>query len=174
MVKKATNELGKIDILVNNASSAWDVGDYTEISHEHWKDVLAAQIDGAFLTMKYIVPGMRERGWGRIIHIALSGVLGMESMSYVAPDYCLGKAARAWMTTAFGLQEFKNGITANCIEPGATDHMTFDDALKAAKGDYLQWQQRKNPAAHDIAGIILFLCSEAGRFVSGSRIRLPT
>jgi len=174
MVEKAGNEFGRIDILVNNASSAWDPRDYTEISHEHWQEVLAAQIDGAFLTMKYIVPGMRERGWGRIIHIALSGVLGMESMNRLAPDYCLGKAARAWMTTAFGLQEFKKGITANCIEPGPTDHMAFDDALEAARGDGAKWQRRKKAAAHDVAEIILFLCSEAGRFISGSHIRLPT
>ncbi len=174
MVKQATDEFGKIDILVNNASSAWDPRDYTEIDHEHWQEVLAAQIDGAFLTMKYIVPGMRERGWGRIIHVALSGVLGMESMSHLAPDYCLGKAVRAWMTTAFGLQEFKKGISVNCIEPGPTGHMAFDDALHAARGDCSQWQKRKTVAAHDIAEIILFLCSEAGRFISGSRIRLPT
>ena len=52
--------------------------------------------------------------------------------------------------------------------------MKCNGAVRAAKGDYSKWQQRKNAAAHDIAEIILFLCSEAGRFISGSRIRLPT
>jgi NAD(P)-dependent dehydrogenase (short-subunit alcohol dehydrogenase family) len=117
---------------------------------------------------------MRERGWGRIVNISLSGVLQMEKMKHLAPDYCLGKAARAWMTTAFGLQEFPRGLTVNCIEPGPTEHMSFDDALKAAKGDYSCWQDRKNTTAHDIAEIIAFLSSEAGRFISGSTIRLPT
>ena len=77
------------------------------------------------------------------------------------------------MTTAFGLQEFKQGITVNCIEPGPTAHMSFEDALKAAKGDYSSWQQRDGACAHDVAEAIAFLCSEAGRFISGSTIRLP-
>ena len=174
MVEQAEDQFGAIDVLVNNASSAWDPRDYTEISFDHWKEALAGQIDGAFLTMKYIVPGMRRRGWGRVVHIGMAGVLRMESAAGVAPDYCLGKAARAWMTTAFGLQELGNGITVNCIEPGITAHMTFQDALEAAKGDYSKWKDRQGAVAHDVAEIIRFLCSEAGRFVSGSTISLPT
>ena len=173
MVEKAMNEFGTIDILVNNAGGGWEPRDYTEIPFEHWKEVLAVEIDGAFLTMKHIVPGMRKRQWGRIIHIGLDNARRMQNMASVAPDYCLGKAARAWMTTAFGLQEFRQGITVNCIEPGPTAQMSFADALKAAKGDYSDWQQRDGSCAHDVAEAIVFLCSEAGRFVSGSTIRLP-
>jgi 3-oxoacyl-[acyl-carrier protein] reductase len=173
MVEKAVSEFGKIDILVNNAGGGWEPRDYTEIPFEHFKEVLAAEIDGAFLTMKHIVPGMRKRKWGRIIHIGLDNALRMQNMAGVAPDYCLGKTVRAWMTTAFGLQEFKQGITVNCIEPGPTAHMSFEDALKAAKGDYSNWQQRDGSCAHDVAETIAFLCSEAARFISGSTIRLP-
>ncbi|HIJ64709.1 MAG TPA: SDR family oxidoreductase [Candidatus Hydrogenedentes bacterium] len=173
MVEKAVGEFGKIDILVNNACGAWDIRDYTKIDFEHWKEVLSAEIDGAFLTMKHIVPGMRKRRWGRIVNIGLNGVLRMDSTKHVAPDFCLGKAARAWMTTAFGLREFCRGITVNCIEPGLIPHMTFEDALDAAKGDCAKWKQRESAVSHDIAEIIAFLCSEAGRFVSGSTIRVP-
>ncbi|MHA2400907.1 MAG: SDR family NAD(P)-dependent oxidoreductase [Promethearchaeota archaeon] len=174
MVNAALEAFGSVDILVNNAGGGWEIKDYTVISLEQWKNVLSAEIDGAFLTMKYIVPKMRERKWGRIIHIGLSGALGMERMTYVAPDYCLGKAVRNWMTTAFGLQEFSKGITVNCIEPGPTAQITYENAIKAVKGDYSTWQQRKKCNPHDIAEIIAFLCSEAGRFISGSTIRLPT
>ena len=52
--------------------------------------------------------------------------------------------------------------------------MTFQDALEAAKGDYSKWKDRQGAVAHDVAEIIRFLCSEAGRFVSGSTISLPT
>jgi 3-oxoacyl-[acyl-carrier protein] reductase len=191
MVGAACKEFGQVDILVNNAGGDWDVRDYTDISFEHWKTVLSAEIDGAFLMMKHIVPGMRKRQWGRIIHIGLDGILRSDGMSGLAPDYCLGKAARAWMTTAFGVQELSKGITVNCIEPGPTAHMTFEDALKAAGGDYsglevaaldpesrevlwrAPWRSRQKPTCHDVAEIIAFLCSEAGRFISGSTIRLP-
>jgi NAD(P)-dependent dehydrogenase (short-subunit alcohol dehydrogenase family) len=77
------------------------------------------------------------------------------------------------MTTAFGIQELNKGITLNCIEPGPTAHMPFEDAFKAASGDYSAWWQRERATCHDIAEIIAFLCSEAGRFISGSTIRLP-
>ena len=174
MVAQAQEELGPIDILVNNAGGAWHVRDYLDIPHQEWRDVLAAEIDGAFLTMKHLVPGMRERGWGRVVHIGMTNPLGLVDMKGLAPDYCLGKAVRAWMTTAFGLQEFSAGVTVNCIEPGLTAHMALDDALAAAKGDYSQWSRRAESTAHDIAEIVAFLCSDAGRFISGSLIRLPT
>ena len=173
MVQQAVKELGKIDILVNNAGGDWVPCDYTEIPFNHFKDVLSAEIDSTFLTMKYVVPEMRHRKWGRIIHIGLDGAMQMRDMAGVAPNYCLGKAARAWMTTAFGLQELKHGITVNCIEPGPTAHMNFEDALKAAKADYSSWQQRNSTCAHDVAEAVAFLCSEAARFISGSIIRFP-
>ena len=173
MVAAACGEFGKIDILVNNAGGAWDARDYTEIDLNHFKKVLATEIDGAFLTMKHVVPGMRERRWGRIVHISLTFALWMDSVKGMAPDYCLGKAARSWMTMAFGSQEFKHGITVNCIEPGVTPPLEFDEALKAAAGNYSSFGKREQANCHDVAEIIAFLCSDAGRFVSQSFIRLP-
>jgi 3-oxoacyl-[acyl-carrier protein] reductase len=173
MVRAAERKFGRVDILVNNAGGGWNVRDYTEIPLNEWKQVLADEIDGAFLLMKHSVPGMRRRKWGRIIHIALNGVLQTESLEGLAPDYCMGKAARAWMTTAFGLQESARGITVNCIEPPTTPYPTFEEAVKAARGEWSQWRKRKAANSHDIAEIVAFLCSEAGRFVSGSTVRLP-
>ena len=173
MVERAIDELGHVEILLNNAGGGWHMGDYADIEPEQWRDVLAAEIDGAFWTMKYCLPGMRERGRGRIVHIALSGTPSTESVAWLSADYALGKAVRAWMTNAFGLGEFGKGITVNCIEPCPTAHMSFEDALAAARGDGDAWRARTAPQAHDIAEIVAFLCSEAGRFISGSHIRLP-
>jgi 3-oxoacyl-[acyl-carrier protein] reductase len=174
MIAAAVREFGRVDILVNNTGGDWSICDYTDIDFEHWKAVLSAEIDSAFLMAKHVVPIMRDHRWGRIINIGLDGALRLESMKGVAPDYCLGKAARAWMTTAFGIQELIKGITVNCIEPGPTAHMAFEDAFRAASGDYSTWRQRERATCHDVAEIIAFLCSESGRFISGSTIRLPT
>jgi len=72
------------------------------------------------------------------------------------------------------LQEYEYNITVNCIEPGGTGRVPFDEALKIVQGDSLEWKERKNAHPHDVAEIILFLCSEAARFISGSHIRLPS
>ena len=77
------------------------------------------------------------------------------------------------MTTALGMQEFARGITVNCIEPGLTEHVTFEYALAAVRNNASEWRERKKPCAHDVAEIVGFLCSDVGRFVSGSTIRLP-
>ena len=102
MVAEALNEFGKIDILVKNAGGGWNVCDYTEIPLDQFKDVVSAEIDGAFLMMKHIVPEMRKQKSGRIINIGLDNALKMQGTAGLAADYCLGKAARTWMTTALG------------------------------------------------------------------------
>jgi 3-oxoacyl-[acyl-carrier protein] reductase len=165
MVKKATDEFGKIDILVNNASGPWVMRDYTEIPLKEWREATSAQIDGAFLMMKYVVPGMRQRRWGRVIHLGMSGALHMTGVAGAAPDYCLGKAA-------LGSQEFGKGITVNCVEPGPIEHIDLDEALEAATGDAPTGQERKRAGPQDVAEVVSFLCSDAGRFVSGSTIRI--
>lgn len=173
MIEKTLSEFGRIDILVNNAGGGWNVCDYTEMPLEQFKDVLAAEIDGAFLIMKYAVKEMRKQKSGRIINIGLDNALNMQATAGLAADYCLGKAARTWMTTAFGLQELKNGITVNCIEPGPNEHMSFEDALAAAKQGGIKDRKTEKCCAHDVAEIIAFLCSDNARFISGTAVRLP-
>jgi 3-oxoacyl-[acyl-carrier protein] reductase len=172
MVKAAEKAFGAVDILVNNAGGDWQIQDYTKIPLDHWRSVLAAEIDGAFLLMKHVVPGMRERHWGRVIHLSMERSLQFGSMKGVAPDYCLGKAVRAWMTNAFGHDELAHGITMNCLEPGIIGHLGFDEALAMARGDAEAWPQRTGPTPHDAAEIVAFLCSETGRFVTASEIRV--
>jgi len=188
MVEAACTEFGQVDILVNNAGGDFVCRDYTKLDLGEWKDVLAVEIDGAFLTMKHTVPGMRTRRWGRVVHIGLEGVFRHPGAP--APGYCLGKAARSWMTEAFGPRELKNGVTMNCIEPGLTPGLSLEDAARAARGEHVNseitalhpssgtswrgaWEERPGPVCHDVAELIAFLCSETARFVSGQVISLP-
>ena len=165
LASAAREAFGAIDILVNNAGGDWIVRDCTEIDFAHWRKVLAAEIDATFLLLRSVLPEMRQRRWGRIIHISMDGALMLQTMARRAPDYCLGKAVRSWMTTAWGLQEFDTGITVNCIEPGLTEHMTFEAALEAARGEDASWRQRTKVTSHDIAEAVAFLCSEEARFL---------
>jgi 3-oxoacyl-[acyl-carrier protein] reductase len=189
MVEAGKNEFGGVDILVNNAGGLWHSSDCTKVDIEEWRSTLAAEIDGALLTMKHVLPGMRKRRWGRIIHMGLEGVFRHPGAP--GPAYCLGKAARSWMAEAFAPTDFKRGITMNCIELGWTNGLDLEDAVRLAKGKHLdveittyspvdrekkwqgRWRDRQSPVCHDIGEIVAFLCSDCGRFISGNQIRLP-
>jgi len=170
MVNAGGKKFGAIDILVNNAGGDWLIQDATEIEPNHWRSVLQVEIDGAFYCIKYVLPGMRAKKWGRIINISLESALNWTG--YLAEDYALGKAARTWMARAWAKHEIKNGITINAIEPGPIASMTLEKAIDAVKNG-TAWRERKKPVAHDIAEVIAFLCSEKSRFISGSVFVFP-
>jgi NAD(P)-dependent dehydrogenase (short-subunit alcohol dehydrogenase family) len=170
MIDSGMEKFGAIDILVNNAGADWLIQDITEIRPDHWRSVLQAEIDGAFYCIKYVLPRMRERTWGRIINISMEDALNWSH--YLAEDYALGKAARTWMVRAWAGHEMKHGITINAIEPGPIAHMTLQEAIDAVKNG-AAWRERKKPAAHDIAELVTFLCSEKSRFISGSVFVFP-
>ncbi len=170
LVATTEKTFGRIDILVNNAGGGWNIRDYTKMEPEQWQTVLSGEIDSTLLLLKYVVPGMRERRWGRIIHLGLERVTQLLSVSGVAPDYCLGKAARSWITTALGVQEMKNGITVNCIAPGITPALSsLEQAVKYAVHG-AAWWTHPYLCPQDIAEGIAFLCSEAGRCITGSEL----
>jgi len=170
MVNVGIERFGAIDILVNNAGGEWLVQDITKIEPNHWRSVLQAETDGAFYCIKYVLPGMRERRWGRIINISMENALNWTG--YLAEDYVLGKAARTWMVKAWAKHELKHGITINAIEPGPIAKMTLNEAVDAVKNG-AAWRKRNRPVSHDVAEIIAFLCSEKARFISGSVFVLP-
>ena len=170
MVDAGIEKFGAIEILVNNAGGEWLIQDITEIKPDHWRSVLQAEIDGAFYCIKYVLPRMRERMWGRIINISMEDALHWTG--YLAEDYALGKATRTWMVRAWAKREIKHGITINAIEPGPIAHMTFEEAIDAVKNGGA-WRERKKPVAHDIAELIAFLCSQKAKFISGSVFVFP-
>ena len=170
MVSVGIEKFGSIDVLVNNAGGDWLIQDVTEIEPGHWRSILQAEIDGAFYCIKYVLPRMRERMWGRIINISMEGALNWTH--YLAEDYALGKAARTWMVRAWAKHEIKYGITINAIEPGPIPHMTLGEAIDAIKNG-AAWRKRNKPVAHDIAELIAFLCSEKARFITGGAFVFP-
>ncbi|HXH22765.1 MAG TPA: SDR family oxidoreductase, partial [Dehalococcoidia bacterium] len=138
---------------------------------EHWRRVLAEEVDAALYLIPLVLPGMRERRWGRII---LTGGLDADDWREGWPlDYPLGKASRHWLVRSLARQEFRHGITVNGIAPGEVPYVELDEALAdLARGD--AWRARAGPRPQDAGEIAAFLCSEAARFVSGAVINLVT
>ena len=167
----AAARLGPVDIVVNSAGGPWKPQDITEIDPAHFRAVLAQEIEATFLLIRATLPGMRERGWGRIVSIGGHGADDWRHGPPEAPlDYPLGKAARHWLTRTLAPREIARGITINAVAPGPTPRVTLDEALAAVRGER-RTRDRNTP--QDIADVVAFLCSDAAARVTGAVIPVP-
>jgi len=106
-------ELGPVDILVNNAGI---VGSQPleEISEADWNEMLAVNLTSAFLVTQQVLPGMRSRGWGRIMFISS---VAAQTGGVTGPHYAASKAGLLGLTHSYARHLFKDGVTVNAIAP---------------------------------------------------------
>ncbi|MEM7143760.1 MAG: SDR family NAD(P)-dependent oxidoreductase [Verrucomicrobiota bacterium] len=162
---EAVAELGKVDILVNNAGTNVPQP-IDEIEDEAWDGVLELNLSSCMALTRALVPGMKERRWGRVIHI--SSVLGVGSKE-ARNVYSATKAALIGMAKASALDLGPYNVTVNCIAPGPflTDLplSLLNEEQQQAFSDFTAMGRWGQPA--EMAGPALFLASEAGSYVTG-------
>ncbi len=167
MVRRVEEELGPVDILINNAGINIR-GQAHELTEASWDDVIATNLKGPFLCARAFGPGMCERGWGRVIN--MGSILSVIAIPGRAP-YAAAKAGLLNLTRVLALEWADRGVTVNAICPGpfATDMnlpLLNDPAKYEAfvqKIPMGRWGE-----LHEIAGAALFLASPAASFVTGS------
>ncbi len=157
--------LGPIDIVVNNAGITRD-GTILKMSFEAWKEVIDVNLGGCFNTAKATFPGMRQRGWGRIVNI---GSINGQAGQYGQVNYAAAKSGIHGFTKALAQEGAKFGVTVNAIAPGYID----TDMVAAVPPDVLEKIVAKIPVgrlghAEEIARAVVFLCSEDAGFITGS------
>ena len=161
----AVSKMGRIDILVNNAGmNAPQAVD--EITDETWDRVLEVNLSSTMALTRELVPPMKERRWGRVVHISsIMSVVSKEKRNV----YSATKAALNGMTMASALDLGPYNVTVNCIAPGPflTDMpmSVLSDAEKRVFSDRTalgRWAQPR-----ELAGPIVLLCSEAGSYITG-------
>lgn len=166
--KAAIKAAGKIDILINNAGSNKPQA-IDEITDQSWDEIFELNLHSVMALTRAVVPQMKQRGWGCIIHISsIMGFLSKEKRnSYSATKTALLGLARA---SALDLGEF--GITVNCIAPGPflTDlpMNMLSDAEKKAFSDHTALGRWGQP--NELIGPALLLASDAGSYISGQTI----
>ncbi len=167
MVDTATQKFGAVDIIVSNVSLRRKQP-FFDISIEDWHQVINTNLNSAFYLAKAAVAGMKERGWGRIIHI--SGFDGTIGASHRAHNVtCKGGLDALVKGLATELGQY--GITANAISPGTidTNRIAQDYPNLEAKYELLKKliPVRRLGACEDIAEACLYLASENSGFVNG-------
>jgi NAD(P)-dependent dehydrogenase (short-subunit alcohol dehydrogenase family) len=115
-----------IDILINNAGIA-ESAPFKRTTLDMWNRVMAVNLTGVFLCTRAVLPGMVDRGFGRIISIASTA--GLKGYPYVSP-YCASKHGVVGMTRSLALETARTGVTVNCVCPGYTQTDLVDEAAR--------------------------------------------
>ena len=166
-VEKISNDLGDVDIVVNNAGITRDRTLHS-MDFEQWNDVLQTNLSSCFNMCRCVIEGMRERGFGRIVNI---GSVNGQAGQYGQVNYSASKSGIHGFTKALAKEGAGKGITVNAIAPGYVD----TDMVRAVPEKVLEKIIRTIPVgrlgrAEDIARGVLFLVDEEASFITGSTI----
>jgi 3-hydroxybutyrate dehydrogenase len=181
MIAEAEAAFGAVDILVNNAGVQF-VSPVEDFPPEKWDQILAINLSAAFHAMRAATPGMKRRGWGRIVSTASahSKVASPFKAAYVAAKHGLDG-----LTKTVALEVATHGITVNCISPGyvwtplverqipdtmAARGLTRDQVIADV---LLQAQPTKQFVTPDqVAAFVVFLCADAASQITGANLSI--
>jgi acetoacetyl-CoA reductase len=169
-VEKVVADLGAVDILVNNAGITRDMT-FRKMSKSDWDSVLRTNLDSVFNMSKQVCDAMVDRGWGRIINV--SSVNGSKG-AFGQTNYAAAKAGMHGFTKSLALEVAKKGVTVNTISPGyiGTKMVTAipKDILDSKIIPQIPLGRLGQP--EEVAGLIIYLCSEEAAFVNGANIAI--
>jgi 3-hydroxybutyrate dehydrogenase len=181
MVAATIKSLGSLDILVNNAGIQF-TADVEEFPSERWDQIIAVNLSGVFHGMKAAIPGMKAKGWGRIINIASAHglVASPRKVAYVAAKHgVLG------MTKVAAIELANEGVTVNAICPGwvltplvekqlqeraTRDGTTVEEQTHALVAEKQPMVKFTTP--EQIGGLAVFLCSDAAATITGTPLSI--
>jgi 3-hydroxybutyrate dehydrogenase len=157
-LKTATERFGPVDVLINNAGAA-DSSPFTRTTPDAWRAMLDVNLTGVFLMSRAVLPGMVERGWGRIVSIASTA--GLKGYAYVAA-YCAAKHGVIGMTRSLALEVAQKGVTVNAVCPGYTETELLSESVENIVD--------KTGVSEDEARAQLLESNPQGRFVSPEEV----
>ena len=169
MVSEATAAFGQIHILVNNAGCNVRKP-ALEVTWDEWNLVLDTNLRGSFFVAQAVARGMIEHGYGRIINIgSVTSVFGFAGLA----PYCASRGGIRQLTMSLADDWGKSGVTVNCLAPGwfrtEQNKVLYDDP------EWVNYLTDRIPVKraglpHDLDGAVVFLASEASRYITGQTL----
>jgi 3-hydroxybutyrate dehydrogenase len=178
-VARTEQEFGRLDVLVNNAGIQ-HVASIEEFSSQKWDQILAINLSAAFHSMKAAIPGMKKRGFGRIVQVASAHAL---VASPFKSAYVSAKHGIAGLTKTAALEAAEHGVTVNAVCPGyvltplvekqipeqarargVSEDAVIRDVLLAAQ------PTKRFVTVEEVAALVLFLCGDIAGSITGAMI----
>jgi acetoacetyl-CoA reductase len=163
-------EVGPVDILVNNAGITRDMT-FKKMTKTDWDAVMRTNLDSCFNMTKQVMDGMVDRGWGRVINV--SSVNGQKG-AFGQTNYSAAKAGIHGFTKALALEVARKGVTINTISPGYIGTKMVTAIPKEILDTKIlpQIPIGRLGKPDEVAGLIIYLCSEEAAFVTGANISI--
>ena len=180
--RKAVEEFETVDVLVNNAGVFGPVTAAQNITAEEWDEVMAANLRGAFLMSRLVIPGMLERARGVILNV--SSVAAKLAFGYNAP-YAASKAGLVALTRTLAGETSGRGLRVNAICPGPVPETKMSQQIGEGLGKIFGLDpktvlegalkgilQGRGQTASEVAAAAAFLCSEQAAAITGQAVNV--
>lgn len=170
-VNLVEKELGSVEILVNNAATGIvRAVTIARMKIHDWARDISVNLTGPFNTIKCCLPGMMERGWGRIINISsITGTMGGAGQC----SYAASKAGLIGLTKTVALEAARTGVTCNAIVPGIFDGGAFNEIAPEFQERIIKRMAMRRPGiTQELSNLLVFLASDESSYLTGEAIEI--
>lgn len=168
LIKAAVDAFGGVDILVVNASTRGQKA-FLDMTHDEFRKVVDTTIDSAFFLCQAAVPLMQKAGWGRVITLGgVSWYIGMPNRIH----NLTGKSAIVGFTRGIAREFATQGITANCVSPGATETVRPASAGAGNPRNAMNIPMERQGEVTEMAATVRFLCQPEAAYITGQTIHV--